>query len=245
MSKKSLSFILFAALMTIAYVSCKKADEVPAPIGPTSDYFPLERGKYVIYNVDSTRWDDTFCVKVTRAYQVMYTVADTFTDNQGRLSYRINTRIRRKPTDTWKVQDVFYVTNTGATLEMVYDNLRFIKLTFPVREGNTWKGNSLIPTEDPKFSYFFDWDYRYDQVDVPYSTGEVEYKDAVIINHVDRAVNSPEVFPNDPASRTYSQEVYAKGVGMIYREYIRWTYDPQTTRCRKGDGVIMRAVDHN
>lgn len=245
MSKKSLSFILFAALLTLVYVSCKKADEVPAPLGPTSKYYPLERGKYVIYNVDSTRWDDTFCVAVKRAYQIMHTVADTFTDNKGRLSYRINTRIRKKATDPWEVQDVIYVTNTGATLEMAYANLRFIKLTFPVKQGNTWKGNSLIPTTDPDFAYFDDWDYTYDRANVPYSTGEVQYENAVEVSHVDRAVNSPDVFPNDPASRTFSREVYAPNVGMVYREYVRWTYDPQTTKCRKGAGVIMRAVDHN
>lgn len=245
MSKKSLSFILFATLLTLVYVSCKKADEVPAPLGPTSEYFPLERGKYVIYNVDSTRWDDTFCVVVKRAYQIMHTVADTFTDDKGRLSYRINTRIRRKVTDPWVVQDVIYATNTGANLEVVYANLRFIKLAFPIVHGYAWKGNSLIPSDDPDFAYFGNWDYTYNKVNELYSTGEVEYKNTVEVSHVDKATNSPDVFPNAPASRTFSREVYASGVGMVFREYIHWTYDPQTTKCRKGTGVVMRAVDHN
>ena len=95
------------------------------------------------------------------------------------------------------------------------------------------------------FAYFKDWDYTYFRVGESYGTGEVKYDNTVTVVHADEAENSPEVFPNDYASRTLSKEVFAKDVGMVYREYIRWTYDPKTTHCRKGTGVIMRAVDHN
>jgi hypothetical protein len=75
-----------------------------------------------------------------------------------------------------------------------------------------------------------------------------------MVNQVDRVENDPERIPEAYGSRTYGKEVFAEGIGMVYKEYIRWTYDPvayfnndpdQPSRCRKGTGVVMRAVDHN
>lgn len=245
MNRKSLPFLLLAALLTVAYISCRKPDDVKTDLGPTNEYFPLEIGKYVVYDVDSTIWDDTLCVKRFYRYQIKYTVADTFTDVQNRLSYRIVTSIRQKPEDLWENQEVMYATNTGAVLEQVYNELRFIKLTFPIVEGYTWKGNTHINNGDTAKGYFFDWNYVYRNVGDPYNTGDVIYDNTITVDERDEQINDPEVLPDEFASRTFSKEVYASGVGMVYREYIRWTYDPATTKCRKGTGVIMNAVDHN
>lgn len=232
-------------MVTVAYTSCKKADDMPPQPKVEDEYFPLEIGKWVIYNVDSTVWDDTFCVKKFYHHQMMHFVADTFTDDKGRMSYRIETRIRFKPEDPWQYHDVIYATNTGVNLEVAYDQLRFIKLIFPIKEGDVWKGNNLITTEDPEFAYLADWDYQYHNVGNEFNTDYKVFDNTVTVTHIDEAISDPEVFPFTYASRTKSEEVYASGVGMIYREYYRWIYDPKITKCRKGTGVEMRAVDHN
>ncbi len=254
MNKKTLPLLLLAVLFTIAYTSCKKADDIPV-VKESDNYFPLEIGKYVIYNVDSTIWDDTNCVKITRRHQMMYTVADTFTDAKGRASYRVDVRIRKKAEDPWQIQSVMYATNTGQELEIAYSQLRFIKMIYPISEGRTWLGNAYVDTKDATLAYFNDWNYRYVNVDMPFSNGQVNYNNTVTVMQVDEKVNDPETQPRDNATRTFSKEVFAKGVGMVYREYYRWTYDASAlnnndinnldARCLKGDGVVLRAVDHN
>ncbi|MCB0698765.1 MAG: hypothetical protein H6551_00575 [Chitinophagales bacterium] len=245
MIKKSLPFLLMAfALMVITY-SCKKADDRPAPLPQNEEFYPLEVGKWVIYDVDSTVWDDTFCVERYYNYQLMHRVADTFTDKQGRLSFRVETSIRKKVEDPWKSHRVFYVTNTGTNLEMVYDQLRFIKMAFPVEERKSWEGNSYIEVDDPDFYFYKDWVYEYRNLGESFNTGYKVFDNTVTVLEVDEAEGDPELFPSAPATRTKSNEVYASGVGMIYREYIRWVYEPKGSQCRDGKGVIMRAVDHN
>ena len=123
MNKKLLPFLFLATLFTVSFLSCKKADEDEPVTENSAAYFPLEKNKYIIYNVDSTVWNDELCVQITNKFQIMYTVADTFTDAQGRLSYRIDTRIRKKTEDPWSSQDVIYVTNTKAQSEFV-QNIR-------------------------------------------------------------------------------------------------------------------------
>lgn len=244
MKNKSLQLLFVAAIIAIAYAACKKPDELPQVLGPRSEYFPLELNRSIVYNVDSTIWDDTFCVKEFRSHQIMYTVSDTFTDAQGRLSYRIDTRIRRNPGDEWMTHKVMYATNTGAVVEFSYEGLNFIKLSFPIANGNSWKGNQYIQTDDPEYAYFDNWDYTYANVGHPYVTADVKYDKTITVEHIDSKLNDPDIFPNDTAARTYSREVFASGIGMVYREYYHWTYDPKTTKCRKGKGVVMSAVDN-
>lgn len=245
MIRKSLPFLLLALAFTVTMFSCKKPDDRPAAPQAEQEYYPLEPGKWVMYEVDSTIWDDTFCVERTYHYQVMHRVADTFTDAQGRPSYRVEMYIRKKAEDDWAAQSVFYVTNTKVTLEMVYDQLRYIKMVFPIHEGETWKGNNYILTKDPIYAFYDDWNYMYKNVQHSFNTGYKVFGNTVTVEHIDEAVGDVEVYPEEMASRTSSREVFASGVGMVYREYFRWTYDPSTTRCRKGNGVVMRAVDHN
>ncbi len=254
MNKKTLPFLLLAVLFIIAYSSCKKADEVKA-VSENEAYFPLEIGKYVIYNVDSMIWDDTNCVKITRRYQMMTTVVDTFTDSKGRMSYRLDTRIRKKAEEPWMLHSVSQATNTGQELEVAYSGLRFIKMIYPIAENRTWLGNAYIETRDTTFSYFKDWNYRYINLDQPFGTGQVTYNNTVTVLGIDEAINEPYAQPRERASRTYSKEVYSRGIGMVYREYYHWTYDPNAkqnndinnieNRCLSGAGVILRAVDHN
>jgi hypothetical protein len=245
MIRKSLPFLLLALAFTVTMFSCKKPDDRPAPPQAEQEYYPLEKGKWVLYEVDSTIWDDTFCVERFYHYQVMHRVADTFTDAQGRPSYRVETYIRKKVLDEWEPHSVFYVTNTKVTLEMVYDQLRYIKMVFPIQEGEKWKGNNYILTKDPDYAYYDNWDYYYKNVQHPFNTGYKVFDNTVTVEQIDEAVGDPIVYPEKNASRTSSREVYASGVGMVYREYIRWTYDAATTKCRKGNGVVMKAVDHN
>ncbi|MCB0696997.1 MAG: hypothetical protein KDC07_06515 [Chitinophagaceae bacterium] len=245
MIKKSLPFLLLAFAFTVATFSCKKPDDRPAPPQAEQEYYPLEIGKWVVYDVDSTIWDDTFCVKRFYHYQVRHRVADTFTDESGRPSYRVETSIRKRVEDDWMPHKVFYATNTNVTLETVHDQQRFINMVFPIENGVTWKGNNYILTNDPDYAFYGDWDYEYKNVGEAYNTGFEIFANTVTVEEVDRAESDPEVFPDVYASRTSSREVYASGVGMVFREYFRWTYDPSTTKCRKGSGVVMRAVDHN
>ena len=61
----------------------------------------------------------------------------------------------------------------------------------------------------------------------------------------------PVTAPSDYGSQTFAQEMYAKNIGLVYRELTMWeqqpnftppnTYDPY----RIGFGIKMWMVDHN
>lgn len=245
---------LLLGLISLTF-SCKKPDPPVEWTDPDSAYYPLQVGKYVVYNVDSVIWNDELCVEVVKKYQIKHIISDTFTNEEGQFSYRIETKIRERVQDSWEPHDVIYVSRRGNNLEWVHQDLRFIKMSFPVENQRNWKGNAYIPAaQDARLWYFDDWDYRYERVGESFNAGEVVYDETVTVRQVDRVWNDPETLPLDSAARTYGQEVFARGVGMVYREYYHWIYNPKSEanqnpfnldRCREGNGVIMRAVDHN
>lgn len=123
------------------------------------------------------------------------------------------------------------------------------KLQSPVAQGTTWLGNRAIDTTDIELRYYGGWVYKYDNIDQPYDNGLDTFNNTITVNAVNDSLNNPDVdsLKTAYAERTFMQEVYANNIGMVYRAFIRWTYDPgtQANACRKGHAVVMRAIDHN
>ena len=245
MTKTFFPAILVAAFMTITLFSCIRKGDDKYGGDISKSFFPLQFGRYVVYDVDSTLWDDFHQVKTLHRYQMRYTIADTFRDNEFRLSYRMNVHIRPNDTFQWKTHRVIYVTPTPTRLEWVEENIRFIKLVFPVADNIEWKGNSLIAAGDQDYQYFQDWTYKYANFTLPFNDGKVMFNNTVTVNQVDEQQNDPETRPAAYSFKTYGKEVYASDVGMVYREMTHWIYDPGVVKYRKGYSVVMRAVDHN
>lgn len=249
MTKRFLPVLLVLAVLSLGYMSSCKKETESTRFYPeaTRGYFPLQIGRYVIYDVDSVTWNDFDCTRKERHLNMRYTVADTFTDNAGRPSYRIDVHQRVADTGVWRVSTVFYATPTSRGLDVVMNNRRMEKLVFPVSEGKTWYGNRAIDTNDAENRYYSGWLYQYVKFVQPYDNGRLSFDNTVTVYQVNDSLNNPERIPGAYAERTFSREVYGYDVGMIYREFTHWTYDPgnAATACRKGFSVVMRATDHN
>ena len=231
-SKKYFSFWSIA-LLCFAFQFCKKQTDGFAPESYT-EYYPLEVGKYIIYRLDSTVFVNFDTEKEIHSYQAKDIVDAKITDAAGRPAYRIR-RLIRNPDGTgeWRDNATFMVTPLDRSLEVVEDNLRFIKLTNPVKENYYWEGNSYIYAVDD-LSYLQYWEYVYQDVALPYTVNDLSFDNTVTVLQVDEAAGDPELFPNSYASKDYSAEVYAKNAGLIYKDFIHWTYEKkiQEYNCR-------------
>jgi len=241
---------LFAALLPFVFTACNRDDDdTTVTVDPEHDFtpfFPLQPGHFVTYDVDSTRWDALGCTRTDTRCQLRYQVADTFTDARGRRSYRVDIYYRKQDTLPWRNHQVFYVTPTAQAIEYEQDELRFIKLVLPVANDRTWNGTQLIASNDAELSYFRDWMFKYDNLGEPFDTERKYYANTVTVDAVNRSQGNPEdpAQRNNYAYRTYLKEVYANNVGLVFREFTRWTYDPSIAFCRRGYSVTMRAVDN-
>ncbi len=231
--------------LLVAFSACRKQIIQPPPDDLGYSYQPLTEGHFVIYDVDSIIFNDFTKSIDTFTLQLKDEIGESFTDDEGRESHYVNRYRRTLRTDPWVIDHVFYITRDNFKLEWKEDNQRYIKMVYPVKLNKKWKGNTFLPTQtNPEISWLDDWDYRYTDVVTSFNTGVKTYKTTHVIDHADFIEGDPG---NASAfsARTYSREVFADKVGMVYREVTRWEYQPSTTNFRKGFTTIFRARSNN
>jgi hypothetical protein len=235
--RKLFSFTVLA--LVIIFSACKKTvEEYPAP--PLSDYFPLTVGKYITYSLDSTVYYSNFGTNATiKSYQVKFVVDAQITDGLGRPAYRIIRYIRSTPTAAFVPDNTFMALNTGTSIEFIENNLRFLKLKAPIQQDYTWKGNSFINTNSqvPYLKFYDDWDYSYDSLYMPAKLGAIT---------IDSTIKVAEIDDQTAIDRTFSEAKYAKGIGLVYRNFLYWNRgNANGTYSDASYGVTMKMIDHN
>lgn len=243
-------FLLFFSAVFL--VSCdKKADDYK-PILPEA-YTNLQTGKYILYRLDSTKFILFGQKDTVVRYQAKDVVDAAITDNLGRPAWRIIRYLRDSASTSeadWQPSSTYMVAATRETLELIENNLRFQKLKFPLREDFSWKGNSYIDTYsiDSDVRYMFDWDYTYKKVDSAFNMMGTTLPQTITIQQRNETLGS--VGNKDSYSeRNYSMEVYGKGIGLVYKDFLHWVFQPRNSTFpngyKEGYGIRLRMVGHN
>lgn len=221
MKNLKLAFLfLFSA--SLFFVSCKKTpDNFKADLG--LDYFPLAVGKSIEYQLDSTIFDpngDTTVYHTTTFAKE--TIVDTLSDNNGNVLYKIEHFERGSDTLPWDIKKVLSVSAQGYQAIRTEDNLRFIPLTFPVEKGNSWDGNihfnndQIVYVAGESIEMFKGWNYRVKEVGGPLTIGAFQFDETATVEESNNE-NLIEL--------RKSTAIYAKGIGLVYREL--WILDTQ------------------
>ena len=246
MIKYLIGFFCISVLM----ISCKKENEIFTSES-VNDYYPLQVGKYITYNLDSTIYLAFGARDTVISYQAQDRVDAQITDNLGRPAYRIIRYLRTDSTQDWMPDNTFMAVPTGNSIEYVESNLRFLKLEMPIKENFTWKGNSYIDTYSTvsDVQYLDDWDYIYDSLDVPLTINSVNIDSTIKVDERDEFLGQDPSIPGTQyAEKTYSVEKYGKGIGLVYREFLHWEYQGGQTGVPgyyTGYGIKLSIIDHN
>lgn len=242
--------IILLLAIVVFFAACKKESE-QLQITPISDYAPLAVGKYVTYNLDSLVYLNFGATQAHHFYEVKYLTADSLKDLLGRKAFRIVRYIRTLPNGIFTPDNTFVAVNTGTNFEFTENNLRYLKLTLPIKNDRTWKGNSAIDVTSvgSDLQYLADWDYTYSEVNQPKKVGTFNLANTITVKEIDESVNLPVIPAGQPnqtniASRDYSQEIYAKDIGLVQRDFIHFEYQLAFPGYI-GYGVKMVMVDHN
>lgn len=247
--------LVIGCICVLLLAACgKEKIELTSP--PLSDYFPLQVGKYITYRLDSTVPAPFGATLITHSYRAKDVVDAEITDAQGRKAYRIF----RSLSDTngiapYRAAATYLAIPNGTDwVEYVDNNLRFMKLRFPIRPGMEWKGNSffidpLSSSADPALQFYANWTYQYDSIGMPYTLFGKTYDSTV------KVLQRNETIPDGPFNgtsyqqRNYSIERYAKGIGLVYKEFLHYIFQPATSFPARFEdesfGIRLRIIDHN
>lgn len=196
MKKRLLFFGLFLLLTT---VSCKK--KVSEPIDLKYDYFQLVEGAFVEYNVTYIFHDQALAKHDTIQYQIKTQIGDTVIDNAGRIARKFNRYIRETSNDIWTIKDVWTAIIVDNRAELVEENQRKVKMVFAPTEDKTWDINQF--NMDGKMTA------SYESIDA-----ERTYNNLIF----DKTILVREKLYSTLIDKIDKYEIYARGVGVIYKE---------------------------
>ena len=212
---KYMSIFIGLSIFFGGIISCKK-DKDPVPdLG--YNYFPNKVGTYVIYDVDSIYYDDFNNKKDTFKFQLKHKIESIFTDNQGRPTQRIERSVKKYNATipysamNWILKDVWSANVSSTSAEQVEENVRFVKLAFPVKETQKWNGNAqnTLPV----------WNYSYTFFDLTRTYANRVFDSVLEVNQYD---DKNIVL----TQRQLYVERYARNIGLIYKRVIEVQSQP-------------------
>jgi len=250
---KNSTIFLFIVIVVATFFGCSKTvvDDYQVDFG--YDYFPIEIGKYRTYVVDSVLYDigdnEEIIVTNSTTYE-MHLVSDTITDNLGRLGYKIERYTRTSDTLDWEIKDIWTTIRTNEGAEWIEENLRFLKLVFPLKASVEWDGNqyiditTIVPIAGESVEVFKSWSYE------ALSINESEAIDDMVFDSV---ATISQANSENLIELRYSQEKYAKDIGLIYREMkildtqciIPCENETWEEKAEKGFILTQQIIDYN
>ncbi len=245
---KYLTALTFFGLFCLA---CNEnTNKIDVNIDQGYEYFPLGLGKYWVYQVDSIVYDTTGnrVERDTARLFVREEIVDSFVDNSGRPAFRIERSIRYADTEAWRVKDVWMAVRSDDQAERVEENLRFVKLVFPLIQGTTWNGNLFIDettqviVAGESIEMFKNWSYELQSLGLTENIGGQSFENVATVLQAD-SENLIEL--------RYAKEKYGRDIGLIYRELqILDTQnitesEPWEEKAQKGFILTQQLIEYN
>ena|SRR6218665_242594 len=222
--KVTLLVFSIAIFLTSLFVGCKKNTGIDFHY----DYYPIQKGKYVIYQVQDIVIDDVIDQYDTTDFFLKAIIGDTFIDNQGRTAHRYERWFGPTVSGPWTLIDIWTTILADGRAELVEENNRTIKLVFAPSELDDWNANA--------YNTLGSLNCYYSDLHVPYSIGGHSFDSTLTVMQEDE-------FNFIEYKKKY--ERYAKGVGMIQKVYVdqeHINYD--TTQVKKARKLYMNLVSY-
>jgi hypothetical protein len=255
---KSKNIVVYLVLVAMYFFTASCSEKMTTFDTPAlAEYFPLQVGKYITYRLDSTVLTQFGRDTVVRSYRARDMVDAQITDGEGRPSYRIIRSLSNLTGTSPFVPSSTFMATPEKTdwIEVVEDNLRFMKLRFPIIEAFEWKGNSFIDVTslNSQYRYLADWTYAYQNVGQPATINGKTYPNTITVLQRDEVVPPGPFNPQFFKQYDYSIEIYALGIGLVYKNFDHKVWQPPTPPpdARPGyweDGsfrLVLSALDNN
>src|SRR5690606_23112270 len=150
-------------------------------------------------------------------------VKSTFVDQTNTLNYRIERSLRYNTRSQWVADSVFLVSKSNTNVILTKDNTKRVKLVFPVKEGKTWPGDAFNGNGiyDPKWNVINQEPYTYHNVHESFTFNKKPF----VYNNSSLQFDSTVTVIQGETESIHSiddrKEIYAAGVGLIYRLFNR------------------------
>lgn len=194
MMKKHYYFPIILLVLTL--FACKKDNSIDFHF----EYFGMEEGRYIVYDVVEIVHDDALNQHDTTIYQLKTYWADTFVDNEGRPAREFWRYVRPTSNDPWVLQDIWTGLYDGIRAELVEENQRVVKLVFSPTQIKEWDANAYN-MNDEQICFYRD-------IHGDTTIDNTSFDPTLVVEQ--------DQF-NSLIDSVHRYEMYAKGIGMILK----------------------------
>lgn len=221
---RSLTYLLFCCCVFLT--SCRGDDDSEIP--PNFEgytYLPLQVGQERIYRIDSISYDDFTGTIDTVTFFERQLISAVENDLQGRRNYRIKIYRRNIDSLPWRLRNTELSYRGTYRYELNQGGITYVPLVFPPLAKSRWNVNALNAQAEIN--------YQYQNLHQAFRIESKLYDSTI-------TVLQNEEF--NLISTEKDIEVYASGIGMIYRENIDLNTDINTGETTSGSERFQRLV---
>lgn len=210
---KTFSYLIFSLVFASIIASCSTNSLEPENVDLGTEFFPLETGNYIDYQVENIQFT---LIKDpdTNRYQIRELIADQFTDVNGNTAFRLERFRRATASASWQLDSVWVAKRSSTQAIVVQSNLPLIKLAFPLEEAKPWDSNILNGLDKDLHEI-------------------TDLNKAFTIDTFNFAKTLKVIQSNDSSlvSMDRRNEIYATNVGLVYKDSVVVSFCTTTPSC--------------
>jgi len=204
---KYLSFLVVG----LGLLSCSDDGELTTVAD--TDFFPLEKGAFYLYDVDETIYSG-LQQSESFQYELRVVVADSFINATGGVTYVLQ-RFRKDSFNTdFQVLESWSSRIEPSQVVVSEGNISFVKLAFPLVTEKEWNGNAVnnlggeeVCGENPTFACDL---YTISNTGFAFQAAGQNFNETI---EVTQNNNSDIIVGQD-----IRKEIYVRNVGLVYKE---------------------------
>lgn len=210
-------------VLGLVLASCEdRFKEVDTDFG--YDYFPLEIGAFKTYDVMEITYNASG--PDTTRYELKTTITEMVEEDDT--NYFVLKRERRPDElSEWEIADLWTIRRDDFTGVTVEENIPLIKMTFPAELDKTWDGNAFNSRNAAEYRYVSPTSAIYDD----------------LLNGAQKIQVQIADIPQNLVNRDQRYEVYARGIGLVEKNYIVLNYCTANCGSEEVDsGIIIEQI---
>lgn len=214
--------MVFLAMLTPFLFSCDKQNTSEPLILDPYAYFPLDSGRYWIYQATFITIDAAVSTFDTLELELKMEYSH-FDDSLN--AFVLQRFTRTDSSQNWSGYDVITINWTDLTMQWVENNLRYVKLTNPIYDSKSWDGNS--------YNILNDWNYYYTDLNAKFEYNTISYQQTLKVEKRD---------VNNVIQRQRAYEIFGENIGPVY-EYVA-DFTLQSGEINLGESKELVLIKH-
>jgi hypothetical protein len=211
--------IIVIILSSFLFFAC---DNLISNLPPPQDggkFFYPNIGQSIVYDVEDTQYELTG-KSIIKTYQLKEINVSTFKDAEGKEALRIERYRRENDSQKWTIDSVFIAKKEIDKALKTENNVTYVKISFPIKEGLKWNGNAYNSLGNDT--------YEIKKISQTFQTNGQKFTNTFSV-----------IQQNDSTLVDLKRriEVYAEGIGLIYQEKTNVLY------CNSGDCLGKGKID--